>query len=764
MSDSEPTGRPDPSTAADSRLVAAKQPKLPLRMRIVRGIGGSWERWQNPWMWGTAVVFAAAYLTLDRATVDFQMWSEISAWYPPSGLTEGLLTGLGLSFTPVVLLTGMTAAIVNYHQLPGSYAFWITNFAMIAGYGGAAAFLRFRKLNLQLQTLRDGVAYVLTALAAALAVALTGTVGLMWDGTLPSGQYWRAAINWWIGDAVALTCITPFLLIYLLPWVRKGDAEHQARKRRQAAGDAESAGNFESAPMPEAGNLPQHHRAEIRRSVENVMQVVAIAASLWIVFGWRDARSSQLTYLLFLPVTWTAVRRGVRGVAAALLLLNLGATAILWLLPSRIHDLTVLQGSMLVVSVTGLCLGTLVTERFETQRKAIESEERYRAVIGAMREGIVLQNAKGEVTACNASAVRILGLTPEQCEGQRPMDSAWDAIREDGTRFPGAERPANVTLRTGRSQSDVIMGLQKPRGEPRWISVNSEPLFLSGQRKPHAVVCTFTDITPRKKAEDDLRNAKESAEAALRAKGEFLANMSHELRTPMNGILGMTDLTLGTELSSEQREYLGMVRTSAEALLTLMNDVLDFSKMDAGRLAIDPVEMALEEHLEKALRVMQHRAREKGLDLLWRLAPGVPAWIVGDPLRLMQVLMNLVGNAVKFTRTGSIVVSVEKQNQEGRSIVLHFEVRDTGIGIAREKQRLIFEAFTQADNSTTRKYGGTGLGLTISKGLVESMGGRIWVESQPGAGASFHFTARVGLAGVQDEIAARPQAEQELAK
>jgi two-component system, sensor histidine kinase and response regulator len=373
-----------------------------------------------------------------------------------------------------------------------------------------------------------------------------------------------------------------------------------------------------------------------------------------------------------------------------------------------------------------------------TAEKALEERTAFLdSLIKNAPVGIVAIDNEDAVQMCNPAFERLFRYRQEEILGQK----LYDLLSTPNT---DSEVHTNRQRLIQGQITHIVTRRKRSDGSLVDVEAYSVPLVIEG--KLAGAVLLYQDITERKRADEALLQAKEAAEAANRAKSEFLANMSHEIRTPMNGIIGMTELVMDTNLNTEQREYLAMVKSSADSLLALINDILDFSKIEAGKFEIEQIDFPFEQTLRETVKILAMRASQKGLELAWRIADGIPQWLKGDPNRLRQVLVNLVGNAVKFTEWGEIVVQVEKESEDSGGLVLHFRVRDTGIGIAKEKQSMIFDPFTQADSSASRKYGGTGLGLTITTRLVGLMGGRVWVESKLGQGSTFHFTVRFRFA------------------
>jgi PAS domain S-box-containing protein len=416
-----------------------------------------------------------------------------------------------------------------------------------------------------------------------------------------------------------------------------------------------------------------------------------------------------------------------------------------------------LQLSFNVLARTGVAFGVSVFARDITERKRAEeavraSEQRYRLLFERNLAGVYRVTVDGRLLDCNDACARIFGYaSASEMLEHRAADLYFDASSRDEF----LDR-----LREHGTLTNFEQCLRRKDGSPLWVLENAT-LVMRGEGEIALIEGSLIDISDRRQAEEELRRAKETAEAASRAKSEFLAMMSHEIRTPMNGIMGMTELALDTSLSREQREYLNSVKDSADTLLTLMNDILDFSKIEAGRLSLDLCEFDLHDTLSNTMRALAARADEKGLELTWQTLADLPARLVGDPGRLRQILLNLVGNGIKFTERGEVDLRVEVDSHGQDWAVLHFCVTDTGIGIPREKQQRVFEAFMQADSSTTRRYGGTGLGLAISSRLIKLMEGRIWLESEANKGSKFHFTAKFGLVkGLQPQPA--PLAEVSL--
>jgi two-component system sensor histidine kinase/response regulator len=357
------------------------------------------------------------------------------------------------------------------------------------------------------------------------------------------------------------------------------------------------------------------------------------------------------------------------------------------------------------------------------------------SIVESSDDSIIGTDLEGTILSWNGGAERLWGYSAEEAIGQH-ITLLFPPGHHDDYR-----RSLDKVQRHERFERFEAIRVRKD-GTPISISAILSPI-KDDRGQLRGVSAIYTDITKRKQAAEELLKAKEAAEAASRTKSEFLANMSHEIRTPMNGILGMLEVALEMDLEPELRDYLETAQTSAATLLVILNDILDFSKIEAGRMEIEETNFSVPAIVHEAVSTLAVVAHRKGLTLRHGIGQGIPMVLLGDPTRLRQVMVNLVNNAIKFTEQGYVEVRVDALSVDSREAVIEFSVTDTGIGMSEEQKDVIFEAFRQADGSTTRRYGGTGLGLSISHRLASLMGGRLWVESKLGEGSTFHLTVRL---------------------
>ncbi|MCF7914121.1 MAG: response regulator [Spirochaetaceae bacterium] len=384
-------------------------------------------------------------------------------------------------------------------------------------------------------------------------------------------------------------------------------------------------------------------------------------------------------------------------------------------------------------------LGMLFS-RLSHEEKQDSSEKLFRSLVRSMPSGLIVRDETEKVILYNLAAARLLGMRNDTSIDPKLLMQGLQILNKKGDVLAREKLPSIVSLKEGRKIRNYELKIIREDGTYRWVSINSEPLFRTGEISPYASVATFKDITENRKILREFENAKQAAESANQSKSRFLANVSHEIRTPLSGIMGMTDILLGADLKQEQREQLLLMKEAEASLLDIINKVLELSKIESGNIIVENNTFQLRSTVKKSVMPLFMGKQDSELTMDISVADDVPNILIGDAQRLQQVLANLVSNAIKFTHSGTITVSVTLEQLVRESATLRFVVKDSGIGISEEEIERIFDSFQQVDSGFSKKQQGFGLGLSITKQIIEIMGGRIWVESTPGEGSSFFFT------------------------
>jgi PAS domain S-box-containing protein len=649
-----------------------------------------------------AIYFAAAKLGLLFAVGG----EHVTLVWPPSGVAMAALYLYGVRLWPGAALGVLALDLTQGNPLALTLAALIQT--PIQAIAGVYLLRHVARFDPALERIRDVLALLILGAAATCIISATmGTLGICISDIAPWSRYGAVWIKWWLGDALGILLLGSLIL------------------------------SWASRPSLEA------YRGRAMELGWLLIGTVSVAGTVFGGLLFEASRSFPFEYLVFPLVIWGGFRFGPRGtttVACVVVSLAVWGTAQghgPFAGPNLEHGLFLLWCFIIVVTVQSLFLAAAVAER-EQARYALQSSERQlRLLIEKVPTVIAYVDSDLRYGFVNRAFGDWYGVSPAECQG-KPMREVMDA------RTRAAYEPHLLRALDGQeilAEAVVSGGAQ----DTRYVSLACVP-HLNERGRAQGVIQVITDVTERKQEAQALQQAKDAAEATARVKSLFLANMSHEIRTPINGMLGMSGLLLDTELDDEQRDYVKTLRQCGDALLTLINDILDFSKIEAGRLDLELVDFELEAVVHDVLDLVAETAYGKGLELVALVDPEAPAWVAGDPGRFRQILVNLVGNAVKFTQAGEVRVHVrldEEDAEDAPRARLRVEVADTGIGIAGEARARLFEPFSQADASFTRRFGGTGLGLTIAKELAEQMGGAIGVDSEPGRGSRFWFTVQL---------------------